>query len=334
MESPFDTKNADLLLERLNLIRIEGGGDCPEYALSGLKLALESALPNSLAYVFSDATAKDLGHYEEVYGFIQKKQVTVNFLLTGNCHDSSAPGYQVYLKLSQASNGQVYDMKKTNVKDVLLALRHSLNYNYAALKTVVADAGTTNTKLNVDKSISELSVSLSGKNAQLTIKDPQNETIKAGDELTLQNVKLVKIKNPADGSWDFESTAESSHTILFGAISDLKFNFGFSVVEVKKISETSFQPLRGHQNILSIFVSDPKLVKQLSEVTIFLIPIHAHESSDHFKLPLRNVDDYIYATDPFDIPSQMFKIQLNGIDSNGNLIERLISTGLHSSDGS
>lgn len=335
VEPPFDTRNPDDLLAKLKLIQTVGGGDCPEYALSGLKLALKFALPNSLAYVFSDATAKDLGHYEEVYGFIQKKQVAVNFLLTGNCHDSSAPGYQVYLKLSRASNGQVYDMNKSNVKDVLLAIRHSVNYNYAALKSVdTVSAGTTNTKLNVDKSISELSVSLSGKNPTLTIKDPRNETIKAGDELSLQNLKLVKIKDPADGLWNFESAAESSHTILLGAISDLKFNFGFSIDEVRKVSETSFQPLSAHQNILTIFVSDPRLIKDLSDVTIILIPMNAQESSHQFKIPLRKVDSNIYATKHFDIPNQMFKIQLHGTDANGNLIERLLSTGLHSSKGS
>ena len=37
---------------------------------------------------------------------------------------------------------------------------------------------------------------------------------------------------------------------------------------------------------------------------------------------------------PFEVPRQMFKIQLNGVDVHGNLIERLISTGLKASLGS
>lgn len=334
VEPAFQTRNPDDLLSKLKHIQTVGGGDCPEYALSGLKIALEFALPNSLAYVFSDATAKDLGYYEEVLGLVQKKQVMLNFLLTGDCDDPKSPGYQVYLKLSRASNGQVYDMNKSNVKDVLLAIRHTVNYNYAALKSVDADsAGTTNTKLNIDKSISELSVSLSGKNPKLLIKDPRNETVKGGETLQLQNLRLVKIKDPVDGLWNVESAADSSHSIRLGAISEMKFEFGFSIDEPKKKSETSFQPLVGHQNVLSVFVTDPRLIANLTEVTIILIPASAHESSTQIQIPLKKLQDEIYATKAFDIPRQMFKVQLNGFDATGNSIERLLSTGIQSIKG-
>lgn len=323
------------MLARLKEIQTVGGGDCPEYALNGLKIALEFALPNSLAYVFSDATAKDYRHDEEVLEMIQRKQVAVNFLLTGDCDDPTSAGYKVYLKLSHASNGQVYDMNKSNVKDVLLAIRHTVNYNYAALKSVDAEsAGTTNTRLNIDKSISELSVSLSGKNPKLTITDPRNETVQSSDELSLQNLRLVKIKDPVDGVWNVESVADSSHTIRLGAISDMRFEFGFSVDEPRKQSETSFQPLGGQNNVLSIFVSDPTLIKNLSDVTISLVASQPREKPVQFKIPLKKLEDNTYVTKSFEVPRQMFKIQLNGIDANGNIIERLISTGLQSSAGS
>lgn len=335
VEPPFDTKNPDDLLEKLKFIETVGGGDCPEYAISGLKIALEFALTNSLAYVFSDATAKDLRYYDDAIELIQKKQVSVNFLLTGDCDDPSSPGYQVYHKLSRASNGQVYDMKKSNVKDVLLAIRHTVNYKYSALKSVDSEsAGTTNTKLNVDKSISEFSVSMSGKNARLTITDPRNETVKSGEELSLQNLRLVKIKDPVGGQWNVEATADSSHSIRLGAISEMKFDFGFSVDEPSKKSETSFQPLSGYKNVLSIFVSDPSLIKTLEDITVVLVPSSVHESSMQFKVPLKKVGNQIFSTKAFDIPRQMFKLQLNGIDANGNQIERLLSTGLKSSHGS
>lgn len=290
---------------------------------------------NSLAYVFSDATAKDLHYFEEALDLIQKKQVSVNFLLTGDCHDKSTPGYQVYHKLARASNGQVYDMKKSNVKDVLLAIRHTVNYKYTALKFLESEsAGTTNTKLNVDKSISEFSVSMSGRNPKLTITDPRNETVKNTAELTLENLQMVKIKNPLDGQWNVEAEADSSHSIRLGAISEMKFEFGFSVDEPRKIAETSFQPLAGKKNVLSIFVSNPATIKNLTDVTIALIPTISHEKATEFKIPLKKTSDEIYSTRAFDVPRQMFKIQLNGVDSSDNVIERLLSTGLKSSQGS
>lgn len=314
----------------LHTIKIHGGGDCPEMAISGLKIALDLGLPNSLAYVFSDATAKDFRYFNEALDLLQKKQITVNFLLTGDCNNPKSNEYQVYHHLSRASNGQVYDMSKSNVKDVLLAIRHTVNHNYASLKSVDSEtAGLSQTKLNVDKSISELSVSVSGKNPTLTIKDPRNETVKTVDELALKNLKLVKIKDPLGGEWNVEASADSSHSIRLGAISEIKFRFGFSVNEPKKISETSFQPLSGVKNILSIFVDDQHLIHNLTDVTISLA------SGVKFKIPIQRTSiEELFVTKSFDIPRQMFNIHLNGFDANGNTIERLISTGIQSKEGS
>lgn len=316
-------------------MQVSGGGDCPELALNGLRIALQFALPNSLAYVFSDATAKDYGFYEDVVELIQKKQVTVNFLLTGDCNAQNSYGYQVYHKLSRVSNGQVYDMNKNNVKDVLVAIKHSVSHNYAALKSLdLASSGTSQTNLNIDKSISELSVRISGRNPTLSIRDPSNETVKSGEELSLENLKLVNIKDPKDGLWRIEAGAESAHSVRLSALSDLKFDFGFSGEEISRKSETSVLPLAGSKNILSIFISDPLLVKKLSNVSIILVPLNPSDNEIKFSISLHRVSDKIYATNLFEVPRQMFKIQLYGTDVSDNPIERLISTGLIASSGS
>ncbi|KAG5680582.1 hypothetical protein PVAND_010079 [Polypedilum vanderplanki] len=335
VEAPFETRKPEELLEKLKWINVSGGGDCPEMALNGLRIALKLALPNSLAFVFSDASAKDYSYYNEVVELIQAKQVTVNFLLTGDCDDQTSLGYKIYHQLSRVSNGQVYDMNKNNVKDVLVAIRHTMSHNYAALKSVdVENAGTSKTNLNVDKSITKLSVSITGENPTLSIRNPSNETVHSDDSLTLKNLKLVNIKDPNEGIWRIEAKADSSHSIRLSALSNLKFEFGFSLNDVEKKTETSHQPLVGHQNILSVFISDPSLVNELSNVTIFLVPSNPSEISTKFTIPLNKKSENHYETKPFDIPRQMFKIQLNGMDIHGNALERLLSTGLISSFGS
>lgn len=335
VDPPFDTQNPTELLEKLKTINVSGGGDCPELALNGLRIALEFALPNSLAYVFSDATAKDHGFFSDVVELIQQKQVTVNFLLTGDCNSQDSFGYQVYHKLSRVSNGQVYDMNKNNVRDVLLAIRQSVSHNYAALKSLdVEQSGTSHTDLNVDKSISELSVRISGKNPKLSIRDPSNVTVSDGEELSLQNLKLVNIKDPKDGLWRIEAGADSAHSVRLSGMSDLKFDFGFSAGEISRKFETSVRPLMGEKNVLSIFISDPSLIETLSNVTIILVPTNPSDVPVKFSIPLSKLNDQIYATKPFEVPRQMFKIQLFGKDAGGNAIERLISTGLIANSGS
>lgn len=259
----------------------------------------------------------------------------MNFLLTGDCNAQNSYGYQVYHKLSRISNGQVYDMSKNDVKDVLMAIKQSVSHNYAALKSLdVSSSGTSHTDLNVDKSISEISVRLSGRNPTLSIRDPSNETVSGGNELSLQNLKLINIKDPKGGIWTIEAGAESAHSLRLSALSDVKFDFGFSDQEVTKSSETSFLPLVDSKNVLSIFISEPSLIENLANVTIILVPSNPSESAIKFSIPLKRVNDRVYATKPFEVPRQMFRIQLYGTDAAGNAIERLISTGLVANSGS
>lgn len=82
VEDVFTTEDPRIFLEKLNGVRIRGGGDCPEMSLSGLEAGIQNALPNSLVYVITDATAKDYDKYKEVNSKVQAKQHSVSEKLT------------------------------------------------------------------------------------------------------------------------------------------------------------------------------------------------------------------------------------------------------------
>lgn len=308
-----------------------------EMALTGLRKAIELSLPNSLAFVITDASAKDYTIYDEVAALIQTKQITVNFLLTGSCGGETQPDYLVYRKLARISNGQMYSMQKTEINDVFSTIRQSImSNNTVLLKSVDVELPNvmTTTDLRVDKSVNELSLAITGKNPTMVIRDPSNNIITSGDSLVLTNLKLTTIKNPRDGIWKIETKANSAHSLKLSALSDLKFEFGFSLNAVDKISETAFQPLAGYKNVLSIFITGPSLIRELLTVEIITVPLSPSETPARFSLALQKRNENLYLTNEFDIASKMFKIQLNGIDVNGNVIERLISTALVATHGS
>lgn len=73
------TTESKVLLKWLNEIRVDGGGDPPEMALTGIIKALQISAPNSYGFVFTDASAKDHNRLREVIDLVQKKQIVLNF---------------------------------------------------------------------------------------------------------------------------------------------------------------------------------------------------------------------------------------------------------------
>ena len=251
--------------------------------------------------------------------------------MTGDCNQRDKENFQVYEKIAKSSNGQVFDMQKNDIKDVLMAIRHSINENYSDLKAVdEKEAGTQNIQVKVDKSLREMSVSLSGKNPEITVTDPKNEINEGSEHFGLDNLKIIKFKDPIAGKWNVETKAESPHSVRFSGMSEILFQFGFGMTVPDYWAETTYQPLIHHKNILSIFVSDPSLVKILSSVSIILYQDKQNDQDLKFVLPLYKVSDELYVTNPFDVPRQLFKIQINGIDDADNEIERLLSTAIQS----
>lgn len=297
-----------------------------------MKRALEFALPNSLAFVFTDAPAKDYALYDTILPIIQKKQVKVSFLATGEFkNDPNDPMQVVFHKIALASEGQVFEMSRDIVKSVLLSITQGLDNKFESLSSINSDkAGSTTAAIKVDQGFSALSVSMAGKNSKLSVKDRNNVEVKSSSELISPNIKFVTF-NVADSSYTIKASADSAYSIRVGGISDLKFEFGFSTDHPSEQAETSIQPLIGYKNVLSIFVSDPTLIKCITKAT--LLPANTKDLFVEQEILLDRVKRDMFTSNPFEIPSKMFKIRINGYDKAGTPIERLISSGIESVKG-
>lgn len=60
---------------------------------------------------------------------------------------------------------------------------------------------------------------------------------------------MVNVENPIPGEWNVKATSDSAHSVRLTAISDIVFNFGFTLKPPQTISETFFNPLKGGQKL-------------------------------------------------------------------------------------
>lgn len=300
--------------------------------LEGLQNAVEKALPNSIAYVFTDASAKDFYKFDDVISNIQKKQVVVNFLLTGACEDGkTGPGYQVYENISRISNGQAFDMRRDGIKELILKSIDSLDPKFESLKSFDFDtAGESETPLDVDNTFKSLTVSVSGLDSTLLVTHSNGSIVKSDSEVKSDNVKFLTF-TPTGKRYNIEASAKSAYSVRIGGISDLKFEFGFSNKIPEMLEETSIQPLTAQKQILSIFASMLSLLKCIFKAII--IPA-TKDAFPPFEIQLKRDRKRFFSSALFEIPKTMFKIQIYGYDTKGNIIDRIISSGIESTSGS
>lgn len=83
------SSGADLLSAALGIVP-NGGGDCPELAMTGLLRALGAASPRSVLFLFTDADAKDCAKSQLVVALARLKNVTIINVTTGDCSGESS----------------------------------------------------------------------------------------------------------------------------------------------------------------------------------------------------------------------------------------------------
>lgn len=324
----FQTKNPDAFLIALGDIKPFGGGDCPELAMEGIINALRVSQPHSFAYVFTDADALDYERVDEVLELVTEKQIIVNFLTTDTCFGFESEGRLVYEKIATFSGGIVFDMIRSDVDNVLLAISGQLERDYVPIDAVelVKDMEAI-TPLKIDSSFSSVTISINGRRSMVKVTLEDGTAVGVKTVYTTETLRIVKFLTTG-GSYKIITNAESDYSMRIGGASDLKFNFGFSLSLPSSIEESSIEPVWDRKNFLSIFVSNPAFIKCLFKVTISPLPSTHEALFEEFELDITRKEGYIFSTEKFTMPRGGFKIRVSGYDRTGKELERLISTGI------
>ncbi|KAG8226077.1 hypothetical protein J437_LFUL006384, partial [Ladona fulva] len=343
-------------VEALDELSVRGGGDCPEMAATGILQALEAAHPNSYLYVFTDASAKDHYKYDQILELIQRKHSQVVFILTGKCrmrdHDPSS--YNVFYKIATASSGQVFQLEKSNVEDVMKFVRDTLRARGVSVFSInrpaplIGKPHREDFNVTVEKNLEKLTVTLTGNKPTVDVRTPSGETPKdLKTILDLPNVVVVNVDDPKPaGTWTVNVTVQPKNSSDSKTTPDgfslnarttgsiYKIHQGFSVHPAKSLQETGIRPLKGKDNYLTAEVeplgNDPENYAELKKYNWTSVDLMTTAGENIETLPLRPIsvdkDDQPsnlkLSAGPFKPTNELFFLTYRGYDGEGNPVSR------------
>ncbi|XP_026751605.2 hemicentin-1-like [Galleria mellonella] len=299
------TKDKDEFKNYLESIDVNGGGDCPEYAMSGIELGLEKSLPGSYFYVFTDASAKDYEKLKRIQSLAIKKQTQVVFLLTGRCnYNDDDPMYKSYHTLAAATSGRVFHMNKSEVGEIIKYIADTVESRKTKIVAKKFAPGYGHkVEYTLDSETNGSSVIISGEDPKGKVTNPDGSISSVP---TIDTSGVVVIKPPSlTGTYIAEVGSKSETSVVVMATTKIDFQHGFSVFKPKLLNATTIKPIADIKSYLSI-----ALITDSENVELKKISIVDLDDKIILEKPVELIDKKTnyYITEPFVPPNSLFKI--------------------------
>ncbi|OWF51464.1 von Willebrand factor A domain-containing protein 7 [Mizuhopecten yessoensis] len=239
-----ESTNPSDIVNWVNAIQVSGGGDCPEYVMSGLKAAVVKAKPSSNVYVFTDATAKDPEKQQYILSIVSEKNLHIDFVVTGSCDSNNAHFVQrrsVDAQMLQ-SNGQFqqayhhYDDitgKMATTQQHLAKRKRALGTDQVIiLQKTIAHDDSSLVQIPVDASLNSIVVKIEGDVGipYFAIQKPNGSYVSldgeeaSGTQLAGNKLEMI-ISNPTPGIWKIYRLDKSDWKLKVSGESTTTFSF-------------------------------------------------------------------------------------------------------------
>ncbi|XP_053703540.1 von Willebrand factor A domain-containing protein 7-like [Synchiropus splendidus] len=317
------TTDPNVFMSIINSLSVSGGSDDAEKSLSGLQMALNAAPKSSEVFLFTDAPAKDRSISSTVIALIERQQTVVNFMVTNSTVTNqrrpravSDSDLEVYQQLSQVSGGQTVEVRTSELQTAANIIMETSNLSPVTLLQVSRSPGRTQEfSFQVDETVSNLRVFITGRSVTVTVTDPSGSSQVSGSSgsvisssQTVGNFQSLKL-NDAAGAWKIKMESSNPYTLKVLGQSDLDFLFdfvqpssgsfgGFDVLETR--------PLAGVNGTLLVSLTGSD-VATLTEASLV-------ESSGSATVPgtLALQDDGSYLVTLGRIPLDPFVVRVTG----------------------
>ncbi|XP_068697149.1 von Willebrand factor A domain-containing protein 7-like [Montipora foliosa] len=350
------TNDAQEVIDAVNNLAANGGGDCPELGMAGLYQALLRCLPESVIVFFSDADSKDEHRKNEVSSLAKEKKVKLLFRLTGKCarrkkrhaHQTavlegnqrtrrSLQGQALYQDLATQTGGQVLLTSKESVADVVKLIdpgsptNSSFDLKEVELLNVEERRGQHFSGktyfIDIDSTLERLVLVLSAASSpNMELKSEKGKPTFLKKVLSSSNKLLIyEVTNLISGSLKILVSCNGPYTLQASGSSPLDFTYQLLDVEDLERGATRRvvgNPLRGQTLLLTMdFVG--KGIEQAISLTLVGI-----NGTDLEKFSITEGRGFYqgsyFAT--FIPTAGKFRLKVTGIDKSGAPFQRMKPT--------
>ncbi|XP_067865293.1 von Willebrand factor A domain-containing protein 7-like isoform X2 [Heterodontus francisci] len=272
------TRNIDELQNMIFKLRANGGGDCPELAMTGLELALRNSMPRSQIFFFSDAGAKDKQKEDQVKILVETTKSKINVLLTGYCEtrrkkrsppvtsrQKRSSSKNIFEQLAEFSGGYYVQTQKGALANVLGLVEMALNA--APVKIFTAETEDQEVSFPVDEMLEEFSISVKSTASvvNLVVQQPSGTAATVTKLIDTIMHKAVEIAPIAErGEWKLRING-ATDTYVIDISGKSLLDFSYQIMEEANGYTLPIQgrPVRGRNYTISI-----RVLSEMDDITI------------------------------------------------------------------
>uniref|UniRef100_UPI00358EEC44 von Willebrand factor A domain-containing protein 7-like n=1 Tax=Myxine glutinosa TaxID=7769 RepID=UPI00358EEC44 len=244
----IETRDVDVLKVKIRELKVHGGDDCPEMALTGLELALKNSLPRSEIFLFTDASAKDEeAKKDSVKTLTEQTKSKIRSYLTGTCsrrrrrdnndyaQDESNVSkarvrrgtyFNIFHELSELSGGSYMLTSKRELKNVLKDVELTMN---SAPVTVLQKRVTSGQLLvPIDQALLDFAISVKSENSfTLSLLRPDASPVTDGEMIVdTPTYKVLLIRKPSpQGNWSVVTEGAAPRDVIVTGKSIQDFSY-------------------------------------------------------------------------------------------------------------
>jgi len=222
------TDDVESLIEQIQNLTVNGGGDTPELYYHGLYDALQVCGSDAIVFTFTDAPAKDTYLYPRVlaraleinariYSFYVKSSPSLRQQRVQRDLGNIRTGFDVE-SIANATGGTTIGLDPNRDQNALLNfICHHLSSRSSLL--TMRGLKTIDRTFMVDKNLTGFDIDLSSydrlqsNNISLQLIDPRGQMIYPDLKTATNYFRLYRVENPYGGRWRIISNQTSAHTL-------------------------------------------------------------------------------------------------------------------------